>query len=70
MIKYVFWLPSDVPLLLSGFGETLIFSTVSKKKILKYQISRKSAQWEPSFDSCGGTDRHAYMKKLIVTFRP
>ena len=30
MIKNFFWLPSDVPLLLSGLSETLIFSTVSK----------------------------------------
>jgi len=45
-------------LFLSDFNETWIFLT-NFKKILKYQISRKSVEWQPSyFHDDGQTDRH------------
>jgi hypothetical protein len=54
------------PLFLSDFNEPWIFSTYFRK-ILKYQISWKSVQWEPSCSM--RIDRQTYMMKLIVTFR-
>ena len=45
-----------VPLFLSDFNETWIFSR-GFRKIFKYQISWKSVQWGPSC-SIGQTDRH------------
>jgi hypothetical protein len=54
------------PLLLSDFNETWIFPTYFRK-MLKYQISWKSFQREPSCSL--GTDRQTDMTKLIVTFR-
>ena len=56
-------------LFLSDFNETWIFS-IDFRKILKYQISRKSVLWQLSYStrtdgqSGGWTD----MKKLIVAF--
>jgi hypothetical protein len=52
------------PLFLSDFEEAWIFST-DYQKILKYRISWKSVQWEPS-GSFGRTYRN--MTKLIVDF--
>jgi hypothetical protein len=69
MIKNVYWSSCKVPIM-SDFNETWICST-DFRKILKYQISRKSVQWE---SSCfmridGRTDRPTHMTKLIVAFR-
>jgi hypothetical protein len=47
MIKTVHCLLRTVPLLLSDFNETWIFSTVFRK-LLKNQVSKKSFQWKPS----------------------
>jgi len=54
-----------VPVILSDLNETRIFSTYFRK-IIKYQISRNSIQWEPicSMWTDGRTDRQADMTKL------
>ena len=64
--KFVLDLHVKCPLLFPGFNETWILST-DFRKILEYQISWKSVQWEPSCSMLrdGQTD----MTKLIVTFR-
>ena len=54
------------PLILSDNNETWIFST-DFLKILKYQISRDSVQWEPSCST--RTDGKTDMTKLTVAFR-
>ena len=53
------------PLFLSDFNGTWIFST-DFSKILKYQISWKSVQWEPSSMP---TDERTDITNLIVAFR-
>jgi hypothetical protein len=53
-------------LFFSDFNETWIFHT-DFRIILKYQISWKSVQWEPSCSM--RTDGQTDMKMLIVTFR-
>ena len=57
-----------VPVILSYFNENLIFSTHFRKKILKYQISWKSVQWEPSCSmrTDGQTGRQRGMTKLTL----
>ena len=58
------------PLSLSEFNASSILST-DFQKIHEYQISRKSAQWEPSCSMRADdrTDGQADMTKLIVAFR-
>ena len=58
------------PLFLPDFNKTLIFLT-DFPKVLKYQISWKSVQWEPncSMRNNGRTDRCTDMTKLIIAFR-
>jgi hypothetical protein len=53
-------------LFLSNFNETWTFST-SFRKILKYQIPWKSAQWDPCCSM--RTGGQTYMMKLIMAFR-
>jgi hypothetical protein len=55
MVKNVCWCSREVPLFMSDFNESWIFSTVFRN-IFKYQISRKSVQWEPSCST--RTDAH------------
>jgi hypothetical protein len=56
-------------LFLSDFNESLIFST-DFRKILKYEVSWRSVQWQPSCSMVtnGQTDRQTW-QKLIVAFR-
>jgi hypothetical protein len=53
----------EVPLFLSDFNETWIFS-IHFRKILKYQIPRESVQWETSCSL--RTDGRTDMTKLLV----
>ena len=58
------------PLFLSRFNETWIFS-MEFRKIIRYLISWKFIQWEPSCSMRADrqTDRQIDMTKLIVRFR-
>jgi hypothetical protein len=66
MIKKSCRSPLEYPLFLSDFNKSWIFST-GFRKVLRYQISWKSVQWQPSCSmrADGWTD----MTKLIVAFR-
>jgi hypothetical protein len=58
MIKNVYWSSCTVSAIRARFNETLIYLT-DFRKIPKYQISRKSAQWKPSCSmQTDGQDRH------------
>ena len=61
------------PLFVAEFNGTVLFSTdFQKKKILKYQTSRKSVQWKPSWSSMrtdGRTDKQTDTMNLTVAFR-
>jgi hypothetical protein len=54
------------PLLLSEFNETSIFET-DFRKILKYQVSSKSFQWESSYSM--QTDGETDVTKVDVAFQ-
>ena len=58
----IFWSSFKYPLFLSDFNETWIFST-DFWKILEYQISWKSFQWEPSSMR---TDRHDKANTVVA----
>jgi hypothetical protein len=58
--------PVKYLVLLPDFNETWIFST-DFREILKYQISWKFFQWEPSCSM--RRDRQTDMTKQIVAFR-
>jgi len=53
------------PSVFSDFNETWTFS-IDFRKILKYQISRTSVQWEPR---CAMRTDETDMTKLLVAFR-
>jgi len=56
----------NYPIFMSDFHLTGIVRT--EFRIIEYQISRKSVQWEP-ICSCGLTDRQTDMTNLTVAFR-
>jgi hypothetical protein len=66
MTKMFVGLNVKYPLFWSDFYGPWIFST-NFQKILKYQISWKPMQWEPSCSK--RTERETEMTKLIVAFR-
>jgi hypothetical protein len=69
MMKNVGSLRVNYSLFMYDFNKNLIFSTVFRK-ILKYQISLKSVQWEPSCPMWteGRTDRHEKANSLVSHF--
>jgi len=67
IINYIF-LHVKYPLCLSHFNETCIFLTYFRK-ILKYQISRKSVQWGGGASYSMRMDGRTDVTKLIVAFR-
>jgi hypothetical protein len=60
------WLHVKYPLFSTDINGTWNFSR-DVRKMLKYQISRKSALWEPRCSM--RTDRQTDMTKLVVAFR-
>jgi hypothetical protein len=59
------------PLFLPDFNETWIFSTYFRKKIFKYQVSRKFVQWERSCymrerQTDGGTSLFAILRTCLI----
>jgi hypothetical protein len=65
----VFWVSLQLANISQDFNETWIFST-DFRKILRYQISWKSFQWEPSFSmrTEGRTDRHGEANSHLSQF--
>jgi len=57
-----------VPVILVRFQWNLEFSRQIFRKMLKYQTSRKSTQWEPR-DPCGRTDGQTTMLKPVDASR-
>ena len=66
IIKRVYRSACKVPLFLSDFNETWIFSTIFRK-IHKYQISWETVNWERSCST--RRDGRTDMTKLTVAFR-
>ena len=69
MIESVYWSSCKFPLSLLDHKKNLIFLTYFWK-IMKYKISQKSTQWEPScsMQTTRRTNGRADMTKLIIAF--
>jgi hypothetical protein len=67
LVINVHWSSCKVPLFLSDFSKSFIFSTDFVKKSSKYKILWKSVLWGPSCSM--RTDKRRDMAKLIVDFR-
>jgi hypothetical protein len=70
MIKNVYWSLCTVPVIVVRFWWNFTLSS-KFRKILKYKISWKSVQWEPSsfIRIDGRTGKQTDMTKLIADFR-
>jgi len=68
VIKKVYRSALKYPLFLSDFNENWIFSTFLRK-ILKYQISLKHVQWEPSTTQTDGRTDMTFFN-ILLTVHP
>jgi hypothetical protein len=70
MIRNVYWSARELPVIVVRFNANWIFST-DFRHILKFQISWKSALWEPnrSVRKDRRTDGHIDLTNILVAFR-